>query len=67
MGSKQEELHKEHADVIRREELRVERLMTAREIFEAGYNIGQSQAGIRSGAFGFAFAFNDWLLARAER
>lgn len=49
-------------DVVKNEEARVERNMTAREIFAAGFKVGQSQAGIRSDADA---AFDDWLLMRA--
>lgn len=45
------------------EETRVERLLTAREIFAVGFKIGLSQAGIRSDADA---AFDDWLLMRAN-
>lgn len=49
---------------IHEEEARIERLMTVREIFEEGYKMGLSQAGLRSDA---SRAYKDWLLARVER
>ncbi len=55
--------HEEYADEIAAELKRVERRMTAAEIFEAGYKLGLSHAGIRSDA---EYALKDWLLARAE-
>ena len=49
--------------VIRREEALVERRMTAREIFEAGFKLGLSKAGLTSNTDA---AFDEWLLERAS-
>lgn len=57
------ELREAYADDIREEEARVERLMTAREIFAAGFKLGLSNAGLTEDADG---ACDDWLLARSE-
>ena len=48
---------------VRLEEERVERLMTAREIFKAGFKRGLSKAGLTEDADG---AFDDWLRARCR-
>ena len=44
------------------EENRIERLMTAREIFACGFKFGLALAGLREDA---DKAFDDWLLERA--
>ena len=47
---------------IEEEEARVERRMTAREIFTAGFKFGLEMAGLRSDP---NKAFDDWLLGQA--
>lgn len=51
------------AAVLREEEARVERRMTAREIFAAGFKLGLSKAGLTENA---DKAFDDWLMERAS-
>ena len=57
-----EEEYEEDLRTIRSEEARVERLMTAREIFAAGFTLGLSRAGLISDPHE---AFDGWLLERA--
>jgi hypothetical protein len=53
----------DYQDVIDAEEARVEKLMRASEIWEAGFLVGLSVAGLQSHA---APVYRKWLLARAE-
>lgn len=50
-------------NLIKTAEAKVERLMTPREIFEAGFKEGLSKAGLTSDANA---ACDDWLLQRAS-
>ena len=53
--------HEEYAEDIALEEARVEHLMTVQEIFEAGFHLGLSKAGLTSNA---ELAYKNWLLSR---
>lgn len=56
-------LHEIYAEDIAIEDKRVERIMSAEEIFEAGFKAGQSLAGLRSDAL---HAYKDWLIGRID-